>query len=288
MAKRSGPVSKNMKTPPASTVHRKEPPREKEEYLPPPREYFTDKQSHEYFKWRGRLYLLLKTQRIEKIGFSRIPKEGVGVLVSNHMNWKDVFLIGLPIRRQVHFLATHELFDPRICRRYFYNYCVEKIGPWAKVPLWFITRFLADLTATRIPGFGLIPVNRSKNNRRAGDTAKEALRQERLICVFPEGGTGTRHRLKPFKKGIFWMILELWEEGVKRIPILPVGLKSTDGIFIPWRKLSITVGDPLFIDDHILPDRRETVEGFTALLRMKVAELAGINISQPEWKYPPS
>jgi 1-acyl-sn-glycerol-3-phosphate acyltransferase len=260
----------------------------REEYIPVASRtrYFTEEQSHQYFKWRRRLLILLRTQRIEKRGYSNIPAEGVALLVSNHMNWKDIFLIGLTIKRQVHFLGTYELFDPRICRSYYYNYFIETIGPWAKVPLWFLSRFLARVTASRIPRFGVIPVDRSKKNTYAIDAAKQAVRKGRLICVFPEGGTGTRYRLKPFKKGMFWMIRELFDEGIRRIPVIPVGLKATDGIFIPWRRLSIYAGEPIFMDDYMLPDRQETVERFTAFTRKQVAELAGINVSKPEWKYP--
>ena len=63
-----------------------------------------------YETWRliARLVFPLLV-RLRVVGVENVPKTGPVILVSNHLNWTDIPLVGLRVRR-THFMAKAELF----------------------------------------------------------------------------------------------------------------------------------------------------------------------------------
>lgn len=108
--------------------------------------------------------------RPEVIGRENIPKSGRVVLAGTHTKWLDSPLLIAVNKRQVHFMAKCELFKGPL--KVFMN------------------------------GMGCIPVDRKRKDRDSLIRAKEVLKNDGMIGIFPEGtinrGTGL---ILPFKIG---------------------------------------------------------------------------------------
>lgn len=227
-----------------------------------------------YNNWKKRARVFFGTQRITVSGLDHIPTTGGGILASNHLNWKDIFFIATVIPRHLHYVATYELFSISKCREMIYDYAIESLGNWVRAPMRVISDFLAKIIVPRVRSIGAIPVNRDNPNRELFlREAKESLKAGKLICIFPEGGTGLAGKLRRFKKGASRVVYELLAEGLYRIPVLPIGIKGTDKLFFPGRRLSLHIGKPLYIEEHLKDTEKDTLEFFTELLRQKVEEL---------------
>ena len=122
----------------------------------------------------GTIYKLWYHPRI--IGKENIPKEGAILLVGNHINIMDQCNVIIATKRNIHYMAKKEYFDPQY-----------KEG---KFP-WFFR------------GAGCIPVDRSKKDTEATEAALEVLKNNHALGLFPEG---TRNGLKDKR------IKELYDE----------------------------------------------------------------------------
>ena len=122
----------------------------------------------------GAIYKLWYHPRV--IGKENIPKEGSILLVGNHIHIMDQCNVIIATKRNIHYMAKKEYFDPKY-----------KEG---KFP-WFFR------------GAGCIPVDRSTKDTEATGAALEVLKQNHALGLFPEG---TRNGLKEER------IKELYEE----------------------------------------------------------------------------
>lgn len=104
------------------------------------------------------------------IGKENIPENGRVILAGNHTNYFDCLLVGSSTKRCVHYLAKDELI---------------------KGPFGFVFKAL-----------GIIPVNRRSKDTKALSTAVDALNEEKMIGIFPEGTINrTEDVIMPFKFG---------------------------------------------------------------------------------------
>ena len=219
-----------------------------------------------YEVWKRRTIGILKTQRVSCSGIQHIPKSGAAVLAPNHLNWKDVFFLAAMVPRQVHYVATYELFDTRRCYEYSVDYIMQKVGHWFKIPANFIGRNLAGIISHRVRAVGAIPVKRGGSTKEMFEAVEDGLKNGQVVCVFPEGGTGVVGTLKKFKKGLAKIVYDLMEQGYGRIPVLPAAIKGTNRCLFPCRLLSLHFGPSLNIEDHLKETPRETLNRFTEQL----------------------
>ena len=112
----------------------------------------------------GTIYKLWYNPRI--YGKENIPQEGSIILVGNHIHIMDQCNVIISTKRNIHYMAKKEYFDPKY-----------KEG---KFP-WFFR------------GAGCIPVDRSKKDTEATESAIEVLNGNHALGLFPEG---TRNGLK--------------------------------------------------------------------------------------------
>ena len=122
----------------------------------------------------GTIYKLWYHPQI--IGKENIPKEGSIILVGNHVHIMDQCNVIIATKRCIHYMAKKEYFDPKY-----------KEG---KFP-WFFK------------GAGCIPVDRSKKDEEAVQSALDVLKKKEALGLFPEG---TRNGLKEDR------IKELYEQ----------------------------------------------------------------------------
>ncbi len=226
-----------------------------------------------YEVWKRRSISVLKTQRIAVSGLKLLPQHGPGILAPNHLNWKDVFFLGALIPRQIHFVGTYELFDTERCYEYSVDYMIQKVGHWFRIPAEFLGKNLAPIISHRIRAVGAIPVKRSGLPKHMFESVESGLREKKLVCVFPEGGTGIVGKLKKFKRGLAKIVYDLREEGCGSIPVFPAAIRGTHRFFRPHRTLSLDIGPPLHIEDHIQGSYRETLSQFTDHLWEEVYNL---------------
>lgn len=113
------------------------------------------------------LYKLWYNPKI--IGKENIPKEGPVIIVGNHIHIMDQCNIIISTKRCIYYMAKKEYFDKKY-----------KEG---KFP-WFFKQT------------GCIPVDRSKKDDKAIESALEVLKNQKVLGLFPEG---TRNSIKEEK-----------------------------------------------------------------------------------------
>lgn len=150
-------------------------------------------------------------------GLENLPREGGFLYAGNHTSWWDPILLQITSPRPVNWLAKKEMMKSRFNRWFFFD------------------------------KGGCIPVDRNTKNPEAFAAAAKALRDGRIIGIFPEG---TRHvgKLGPAKTGVARLAIEA------DAPVVPVGILS-DRFWGPGKKLPdlrervyLNVGAPMRLD----------------------------------------
>lgn len=152
---------------------------------------------------------------IRVTGLKKLPKEPRAIVAPNHVSFLDPWLVGVAMPPIVSYMARESLFQ---------------------IPIF--GGFLRNLNA--------LPVVRGSNAARQGlKTGLNALKDNRILVVFPEGTRSADGELQPLKRGI----LLLARQG--GCPIVPVYCQGT---FEAWPRqrllprigsVTIRVGDSL-------------------------------------------
>lgn len=219
-----------------------------------------------YEIWKRRSLAVVKTQRILISGLENLPLSGAAILAPNHLNWKDIFFLSALIPRQIHYVGAYELFDTNRCYEYICDYMIQKIGHWFKIPADFLSHSLAGIISHRIREVGAIPVKRGGLMKEMFKSVENSLKMQKLVGFFPEGGTGIAGKLTKFKKGLSKIVYDLWKEGYGNISVIPAAIKGTEKFLLPKRSLALRLGPPLFIEDYIKDEPKETMIHFTERL----------------------
>jgi 1-acyl-sn-glycerol-3-phosphate acyltransferase len=133
--------------------------------------------------------------RMEYFGVENVPKTGAVLLAPNHQAYADPFLIGLPVRRPIHFMTWERPFREPYLRpilKYFQCFPVSHDKPFDKNAL---------------------------------KTTQELLRADQCVMIFPEGARTKDGGLTEFKPGAFRVAIKY------RVPIVPITL---NGAFDAW------------------------------------------------------
>jgi len=154
--------------------------------------------------------LLVKVDHVE--GVEKVPAQGPAILMINHINFVDPFVVLHLLPRNIVPMAKVEV----------YSYPIIGIFP-------------------RI--YGVIPVQREEIDRRAIQAALEVLRAGEVILVAPEAHRGPQ--LRSGKEGVAYLATRA------NVPIVPVAIDGTIGfptlpILPRWREPGANVhfGDP--------------------------------------------
>lgn len=166
-----------------------------------------------------------------------LPEKGGALLTPNHVSWIDGLLLVAISSRPIRLIITGDL-----------------------VTKWW-ARGLAKI-------MGAIPISRNpKAARKAVETAREALNDGELVCIFPEGGISHSGTLQKFRSSTLDVL-----KGTSA-PIVPVYLDELWGsiftyrggrFFWKWpslwsRKVSIWFGKPL-PQPHDIHELRQAVQ----------------------------
>lgn len=149
--------------------------------------------------------------KINVIGEDRIPKDGPVLICSNHISEYDPPLVATHVNREMSFFAKSELF---------------------KIPL------LGRL----IPRLNAIPVERGKSDRQALKKSVEAVKEGRMMLIFPEGSRSTDGTLGDFQEGASFIAVK---GGAK---IVPAAIKGT---YNKNEGITIVFGKPIDVDKMV-------------------------------------
>lgn len=190
-----------------------------------------------------KLFLLI-WHRLHIRGGDNIPDHGGVLLASNHASFLDPPVVAVAYRaRPIHFLARNTLWK-------------SKLGSW-----W-------------MDSVGCIPVSRGTGDMRALRLMIKALKEGKVVSMFPEGTRSEDGELQQAKGGVGFIIEK---SGCVVVPAYidgsykahPKGSKLIKPI-----KLTLTFGKPITQEDfQSLGAGREAYDKHAALIMERIAEL---------------
>lgn len=176
-------------------------------------------------------------------GLGHVPETGGAILASNHLSVSDSVFMPAIVDRQVHFLAKMEYFT----------------GTGLKG--WITKKFFVAINQ--------LPMDRSGGaaSLRSLEAGLEALREGKLLGIYPEGTRSPDGRLHRGKIGVAKLAL------TAGVPVVPIAMIGTDkvqpiGQSIPHPgRVGVIFGEPL--DFSHLQDRQDEI----AVLRQVTDEI---------------
>lgn len=169
--------------------------------------------------------------RLRVYGRDNLPKKGGALLVANHVSWLDGILLIVTSSRPIRMIAYQKYIDKGLLR------------------------WLSNL-------FGVIPIDADggpKSVVRSLRTAREAVMNGELVCIFAEGTITRTGQLQPFQRGLLRII-----DGTDA-PVIPVYLDELWGSVFSfergrffWKRpkrfpypVSVLFGEPLKKPKHV-------------------------------------
>ncbi len=166
------------------------------------------------------VYFLLGLNVINR---KKIPGKGPAIIVANHNSHLDAMVL-------------MSLFPLAM---------LNKVRPVAAFDYFFKNRFTAWLSINCI---GIIPIDRSGIVNKEGifDACHQALNNNEILIIFPEGSRGFPEKMGVIKKGVYHLIKDRVD--TKLIPIVMHGLGKSlpkgEALFVPYN-CDVVVGDSL-------------------------------------------
>lgn len=142
-------------------------------------------------------------------GLENLPPEGPVILAINHVSLWDPIVAACSVPRQVSYMAKEELFS------------IPLLGP--------VIRRL-----------GAFPVKRGQGDMSAIRQSLKALKEQKVLGLFPEG---TRSKTGELQKGLPGIALLMEKSKATVVPVKVSGTKQllTKG----WGKIEVIIGSPL-------------------------------------------
>src|SRR4051794_24860853 len=177
-------------------------------------------------------------------GGERVPQSGGALVAGNHLSAWDTLVIPAMLPRQMTFPAKAELFVSR--------------GPLS----WVVSTF--------VKAVGILPMDRAGGRASASsmDTVLDALREGKVVGIFPEGTRSPDGRLYRGKTGVARLALS------SGVPVIPVGVQNTH---LPsWRRTVVRFGEPLDFSAYAgAGNDREVLRHVTDEVMAAIQELSG-------------
>ena len=154
--------------------------------------------------------------RLRVTGLEHVPATGGCVVASQHRSNFDAFLIGLPIRRPLRFMAKAEIY--------------------AFPPMAWLARSV-----------GAFKIERGRSDTAAIEMAVELAREGWALAIYPEGTRSRRSGVRPRpRSGAARVALE---GGVPMIPVAIHGVRSFRLVPPRLPRFEAAIGAPLATDD---------------------------------------
>ena len=191
--------------------------------------------------WFSKLLVFLFT-RCKTSGLENIPAQGPALLVSNHLGDADL-IIGWALTPSI-------------------------VEPFAKIELSEM-----PLLGTILDAYGVIWVHRGQPDRKALRVVRDALKQNRLVGMAPEGRESLTGSLEEGTDGASYIAL------VNDVPIIPITFTGTENkrIFGNIKRLkktdiTVTIGPSFRLDKY--EDRKTSIKhGTRKIMNTLAAQL---------------
>tara|TARA_R110002072_G_scaffold67163_3_gene165086 strand:+ start:86980 stop:87771 length:792 start_codon:yes stop_codon:yes gene_type:complete len=187
------------------------------------------------------LFQLLLRLRVE----GAPPASGGYVLAANHTSFLDPLILGASLRRRVVYLMTETV--------------------WRSASSGWFYRWNRS-----------IPLSARGGNREALRAARDVLKKERVVGIFPEGGISRDGKLMLGSPGAVSLVLN---EG---LPIVPVGIVGASDVMpasggLRLRRLTVRYGKPILPEEiaALGSDRKTRLRAATLLIMQRIADLVG-------------
>lgn len=177
-----------------------------------------------------------------------LDKKGPLILAANHVSYLDPIVLGIAIKRQIHFIAKKEVFE---------------------VPILGLI----------VKSLGAIPVDRDRANLASIKKSLNILKNGSILGIFPEGTRSLDGKLLKLNAGLIKIAL------MSNVPIIPVGINGTFDIYPPGAKIPsflkrkhiyINVGESIYLDNTREKDIEYQKESLS-LIENKIKELSNPN-----------
>lgn len=180
------------------------------------------------------IHVFLK-YRIKVYGYENVNNEGGAIVCSNHISAYDPVILGIALKRKIHFMGKKELFENK----------------FLKVILTFM---------------GVFPVDREKTDVKSYKTAINYLKNNEMLGIFAQGTRLKEIDAKNAKAGAMLFALK------GKAPIIPVAIIST---YKPFSKVVLKFGEPILLDEYFGKKvSTEKLNELTEELMGKISKLA--------------
>jgi 1-acyl-sn-glycerol-3-phosphate acyltransferase len=193
-----------------------------------------------FFNWWLRLaYWLLLRLKLE--GIDRVPAEGPVILMINHINFLDPFVVVASVPRPTTAMSKIE------------NFSIPVFG--------WIFRL-----------YGAIPVRRGEADRRALKQALDTLKAGTMLLIAPEGTRSPDRMLQPAHSGLAYIAHR------SQATIVPVAITGTPGFAHNIKRLrrtpvNIKLGNPFHLRTASRRLERQTMTAMTTEAMYQLAAL---------------
>lgn len=174
--------------------------------------------------------------RVSVTGRQHIPEQGAALIVANHVSYVDALILMGTSTRPVRFVMDKSISELPVLKYVFRH-------------------------------AGVIPIcsprKCAETYKRAFEQIEQALNNEEVVCIFPEGRLTSNGELGEFRPGV--------EKILKRtpVPVIPMALKGLWGSFFShknghaltkrptrfWSRIEVNIGEllqPTMLDRHLL------------------------------------
>lgn len=194
----------------------------------------------------------------EVVGVENIPAASGAILASNHVSFIDSIFLPLAAPRQVFFLAKSDYFTTP--------------GVKGRVMKWFFT------------SVGQLPIDRSGGAKSAESLAAAvaALREGKLVGIYPEGTRSPDGRLYRAKIGVARLALEAG------VPIIPVAQFGNEDVQVPGSnrlrlrkdgkpiRVKTVIGEPIDVAPYLgLDDEWAAQRELADLVIERISQMTG-------------
>ncbi|HLC61459.1 MAG TPA: lysophospholipid acyltransferase family protein [Candidatus Nanoarchaeia archaeon] len=181
-------------------------------------------------------------------GLENIPKKEGFIVAANHSSYMDHMIIGSTIisylDKKMHWLAKKEHFETFFQR------------------LWHVY-------------IGAIPLDRQSGGKEALRFAVNALRQKKIIVIYPEGTRTLTGKIQEARTGVARLAL------LSKSPVIPIGLIGTfqilpKGNYVPkFKRATINIGKPMYFDKYYKrPITKRLLREVTTEIMKEIARLS--------------
>ena len=172
----------------------------------------------------ARILLFISNIKVEVIGRENVLVDRPQIFMVNHQSNFDIFIVQAYIPSQFRWIAKKELFT------------IPIFGP-----------------AMRRGGAIEIDRQNRVSAIKSLDEAAQKIREGKSVITFPEGTRSRNGRIRPFKKGIFYLAIK------SGVPIIPVSIIGSRKI-MPRRSLKIHPGKITMIIDKPIEAKDYSIE----------------------------